>query len=149
MVEHDMFSAIVQWLNRSDYYATCECMIGGYCDVVGCKWAERFSRKPPELLEMVCVELKMRDIGGVISQAKGNHYHCNLSFCAMPADFCSRIKGDRLQKFIDAGVGLLSVSGAKVEILLNSIYKNRVPHEVFRKRQWAFKLRKERQNENT
>lgn len=141
MVENDMRQAIVKWFNRNGYYDAHECMIGGYCDVIGCMWSERVGREKPELLEMICVELKMRDITGVILQARGNHYHCNLSYCAMPADFCGRMKLDSVEKFHTAGVGLLAVEDDKVELIIYSDYHNDMPDEVFRKRLWNFKLR--------
>ena len=141
MVENDMQVAIVKWLNRSGYYDAHECLIGGYCDVVGCIWGDRIGRRKPKLLEMICVELKMKDISGVISQAKGNHYHSNLSFCAMPGEFCQTMRNQSIQNFIDSGVGLLSVEGESVKIIISSRYKNRTPDVTFRNRLWAFKLR--------
>ena len=144
MKENAMRPAIVGWLNRNGYYAAHECLVGGYCDVIGCMWSDRVGRRKPELLEMICVELKMRDIAGVIRQAKGNHYHANLSYCAMPLDFCKKIQKRSIQKFIDANVGLLSVDEHKVEIVLYSEYKNKTPDIVFRNRLWNFKGRDER-----
>ena len=144
MVENEMRPAIVGWFRRNGYYDAHECLIGGYCDVIGCMWDQRDGRKPPSLLEMICVELKMRRIQEVISQAKGNHYHCNMSFCAMPAGFCERIAQRTRQKFIDACVGLLAVDGKNVTVEIESTYNNWMPHEVFRKRLWAFKLRNKR-----
>jgi hypothetical protein len=146
MVENEMRSAIVKWLNRSGYYDAHECLVGGYCDVIGCQWSERVGRKKPDLLEMICIELKLRDIKGVIAQAKGNHYHANLSYCAMPFDFCRKMQPKSRQKFIDAGIGLLSVFEDIVEIEILSDYKNKMPHVVFRDRLWNFKLRNDRRN---
>ncbi len=141
MIENDMRPAIVNWLQRCGYYDAHECLIGDYCDVIGCMWSERIGRSKPNLLEMICVELKMRDIAGVIYQAKGNHYHCNLSYCAMPLDFCNRMRPKSIERFINAGVGLLSVDGTAVDIQLFSNYKNKSPDVVFRNRLWNFKLR--------
>ena len=144
MVENDMRPAIVNWLNRNNYYDAHECMISGYCDVIGCLWGDRIGRKPPTLLEMVCIELKMRDIGDVISQAQSNHYHANLSYCAMPIDICTVMRPQSILKFSHAGVGLLSVDNESIKIIIYSNYKNKPPHEIFRKRLWAFKLRDEK-----
>lgn len=141
MIENDMRPAIRNWLNRNGYYAAHECLVGGYCDVIGCKWSERIGRKPPDLLEMICIELKMKKTQEVIAQAKGNHWHCNMSFCAMPADFIKKMLPKSRRKFIDGGVGLLAVDGDKVSVEIYPVYKNEMPHEVFRKRLWAFKLR--------
>lgn len=144
-VENDMRPHIVSWLTRNGYYDAHECMIGGYCDVIGCKWGERKGRKKPELLEMICIELKLRDISGVISQAIHNHYHCNLSYCAMPVDFCRRMRDQSVKRFIEAGVGLLAVNNTgEIRTLVYSCYKNQIPHIVFRNRLWAFKLRNRR-----
>jgi hypothetical protein len=143
MIENEMRPAIVKWLNRNGYYDAHECWVEwqGICDVIGCLWTKRFGRAKPDLLETICIELKMRDIRGVISQSRNNHPSCNLSYCAMPADFCHRMKPDRIQKFIDAGVGLLAVDGGDVEIIIYSNYNNEIPDERFRNRMWNFKLR--------
>ncbi len=141
-----MRQAVASWLNRSGYYDAHECMIGGYCDVIGCMWSKRRGRRKPDLLEMICVELKMRDIAGAISQATGNHYHANLSYCAMPVDFCERMRSQSIQKFIQAGVGLLAVAENVVKILIYSEYRNEMPHLIFRNRLWAFKCRNKKDN---
>jgi len=144
MIENEMRPAVTQWLNRNDYDDAHECLLGGYCDVIGCKWDERVGRKPPDLLETIAIELKMRDIQGVIMQAKGNHYHANLSYCVMPQDFILKMRPQSLQNFKDAGVGLLTWLNGCIGIIIYSTYNNVVPHEVLRRRLWAFKLRHSR-----
>ena len=140
-IEREMRPAIINWLNCNGYEAAYECMVGVWCDVVGSLWSERIGRAKPNLLEMICIELKMRDMTTVIYQAKCNHYHSNLSYCAMPLDFCERMRPRSVQNFVDAGVGLLSVDGESVKIIIYSNYKNQEPDEVFRNRLWSFKLR--------
>ena len=147
MIENEMRPAIVNWLNRNGYYDAHECCVqavGYYCDVIGCLWADRFGRRKPELLELVCVELKMRDIKGVIRQAEGNHYQCNMSFCAMPAAFILKMRPQSRQQFIDAGVGLIAVGGNQAWVEIQSTYRNVPPHIVLRERLWNFKLRSDR-----
>ena len=141
MVENDMRPSVVGWLNRNGYYDAHECLIGGYCDVIGCLWDERVGRSIPQLLETIAVELKMRKISEVISQAKGNHYHINLSYCAMPAGFVARMRPQSKKKFRDAGVGLLSVSIDNVDVDIFSEYRNFEPHPVIARRLWNFKVR--------
>lgn len=136
-----MESAVVNWLNRNGYDDVHECMIGGYCDIVGCAWSERIGRRKPDLLEMICVELKLEKIEEVIAQAKGNHYHANLSYCAMPTGLCCRMRRETLEKFWDAGVGLLSVDNDLVQMKIRSRYQNKMPDEIFRNRLWANQLR--------
>lgn len=146
MIENEMRPAIVNWLNRNGYYDGHELLIGGYCDVIGGKFDERVGRRKPDMGEMICVELKMRDIAGVIYQAKGNHHHCNLSYAAMPMDFCLRMMWQSHKKFSDAGVGLLGIINGKVLPIHNSRYNNKTPDVHFRDKLWAFKQRTERHN---
>jgi len=141
MVESEMRPAIDEWLNRNGYYAAHECLVGGWCDVIGCMWSERIGRRRPELLEMICVELKMLKISDVIYQAHGNHYHCNLSYCAMPKRTVDRMRAKTIDKFISAKVGLLSVKDYDVKTIVFSQYRNEQPHTIFRDRLWSFKLR--------
>ncbi len=141
MVENDMRPSVVMWLNRNGYYDAHECLIGGYCDIIGCLWEERVGRRIPQLLETIAIELKMRKISEVISQAKGNHYHTNLSYCAMPAGFVERMRLQSKQKFRDAGIGLLSISPCNVDIEIFSNYKNSEPHPAIARRLWNFKVR--------
>ncbi len=148
MIENDMRPAVIQWLNKAGYSDVHETSIcSGWCDVIGAKWDVRFGRARPNLIEFVCVELKMRDIKGVISQAYENHYECNLSYCAMPADFIERMRPQSRQKFINAGVGLLAVQGDKIRIEIQSNYNNKIPLKLFKDRFWAFKLRHSRRPE--
>ena len=144
MVENDMRQTVVNWLNRNGYYDAHECLVGGHCDVIGCMWSERQGRRKPDLLEMICVELKMRDMVGVIDQAVGNHFHSNLSYCAMPQSFIRRMRPQSVYKFIRAGVGLLSVEKEQVRVIVYSQYVNKMPHEIYRNRLWNYKLRSDR-----
>jgi len=142
MKEKDFQPAVEMWLKNLGYRVARECMISGYCDLIGSKWSERIGRKKPQLLETMAVELKVRDMVGVISQAKANHYQCTYSYAAMPLDFCNRMRPQSKNRFEDAGIGLIGVSErGLVKSIITGIRQDRKHHEIIRRRLWSYYLR--------
>ncbi len=144
MTEKQLRPIVEVWMSRNGYYVAHECLIGGYCDMIGCRWSERISRARPELSETMAVELKIKDIKGVISQAKGNHYHCTYSYAAMPYDFCLKMQLKSIDEFKQAGVGLLGVGPMAVTYLIASERKDRKHSDPIKNRLWRYYLRHKR-----
>ena len=107
--EKEMREPVAKWLEHRGLEAGYELMVSGYADMLGFEFAERIGRPIPNLMRVVVIELKLRDVRGVIRQAVTNKYHIEESWTAMPEDFCLRMDGPTLDLFIEAGVGLLSV----------------------------------------
>ena len=108
--EKEMKQPVTQWLQDRGYEVGYELQIGNYPDVVGFKFAPRVGRRIPELLQVIVVELKLRDIKGVIYQARTNKHFIGDSWAAMPEDFCNRMNKVSYDRFVHESVGLLSVS---------------------------------------
>lgn len=122
-------------------YVAHEVMLCGYCDIIGCRWAERVGRRKPKMLQIVAVELKIKDIVGVLSQAKGNCHVADYSYAAMPLDFYCRMRKTSVQKFRDAGVGLIGVTDTAA-MVIQPAARNAIKHNpLICNRLWNFKLR--------
>ncbi len=140
--EKELLPIVERWLRASGYEVARECMIGGWCDVIGSMWGTRHGRARPALLETIAIELKLRDIGCVIAQAKGNHHHTTRSYAAMPLDFCKRMRPSSFAKFTDAGVGLLGVhESGMIEVLISSTRNEQEHDKAIVNRLWSFYLR--------
>lgn len=115
--ERDMRPAVIDWLHATGHTNhVFESYFGhGYADIVGFRFGERFGRNLPPLEAVCVVELKLTKIAEVIAQADSNRVYIAASWCAMPSDFVEKMRPQTLDKFKDAGVGLLAVSSAKVE----------------------------------
>ena len=116
--EKEMKLPVTRWLNDRGFEVGYELMIAGYADVIGFDFAPRTSRKIPQLRRVVVVELKLRDIKGVIRQARTNKYFVGESWAAMPEDFCKRMKQEKYDKFVQEGIGLLSVNEEEVKVVI-------------------------------
>ena len=119
-----------------------ECMLVGWCDVLGVQFAPRVGRPIPAVRRAIAVELKLKKIAEVIAQASANRYAVHESWAAMPAALCDRMRPDTLAKFEKAGVGLLQVDDA-VAVLVKPIVMSaeswRIQNvdDVYRKRWWS------------
>ncbi len=138
--EKQMRPIVESWLQRQAYYVAHEVMLCGYCDLIGCRWAERIGRRIPSMLEIVSVELKISDIKGVRHQAQVNKIRADYSYAAMPIKKCETMRPQSLQGFRDLGVGLLGVD-ENVHIIIEA-QRNEIQHssDVCR-RLWNFKRR--------
>lgn len=142
MIENDMRPHIVNWLLRNGYEDAHECQIGGWCDVAGFRFATRVGKPLPALLDVVAVELKMLDVATVISQAVGNQHHVNASYAAMPLDRCNRMRGATLDKFHNAGIGLLAVDGSNVSVLIPARGYSDGREQGYKKKWWQWHLKR-------
>ena len=75
---------VVDWLQTEGYYVAHEVMLSGYCDLIGCLWSKHIGRKIPQMLEIMAIELKIKDVKGVLKQAENNCYFADYSYIAMP-----------------------------------------------------------------
>ena len=120
MIERDMRPTIDAWLREQGMLQTLyESRIFGNADVVGVQFAERVGRAIPPLTAVRVVELKISDIGGVLWQARLHREYPVLSYAAMPADRIERMRAGTLQRFAEAGVGLLAVAGMSVATIVS------------------------------
>ncbi len=124
MIERDMRPAVDTWLRGQG----CQVVryeshrVGaGIVDLIGLRYAPRVGVGIPPA-ELIAVELKMSKIAEVIRQAVLNRYVHDLSWAAMPRDFCDRMRPATLSKVRTAGVGLLAVAGDQVEIVVPALY---------------------------
>lgn len=134
-----MRPAVTAWLEASGHTVTYEtmCWCMGYsCDIVGARFAPRTGRAIPPVDSCIAVELKLTDIAGVIHQARSNRAAVRLSYAAMPAEFCRKMRPDSLDKFRAAGVGLLAVDGGEVTELVAPVPQPGVISERLRKLVW-------------
>ena len=90
----------------------------GQCDVVGVHWGERIGRPIPLMKRVVCVELKLSDVAGVLSQAKRNRFRIGESYAALPQSRVDKMRSKTIDGFAAAGVGLLSVTDSVVRCLV-------------------------------
>ncbi len=128
------------WLRGGGYYVAHEVMLSGYCDLTGCKWAKRIGRRIPSMLEIVAVELKIKDISGVLRQARVNCYYADFSYAAMPLKKCKSMRTATLQRFEKEGIGLLGIC-QNVKVIIKA-RKNDIKHNPnICRRLWNFKLR--------
>jgi len=149
MVENDMRQSIVAWLDDHGCEAAHECWVhGGYCDVIGFKFAPRLGRPIPKLLQNVAVELKMSNVRQVIRQASQNKRGANASYAAMPTERCKKMRDSTRQKFIANGVGLLSVHGEQVNIEIPALWVNDGREQCRKKTWWRWHLRNERKKKS-
>jgi hypothetical protein len=118
MVENDMRPAVVAWLRARGCEIAHEIQYFGYCDVTGIIYAPRTSRRIPKAERVIAVELKLRDISGVLAQAVSNKHFVDESYAAMPAAVCARMRDKSKGHFAAEGVGLLSVDGDTVSVAI-------------------------------
>lgn len=109
--ERDMREPVKSWLMERGYLPAIEFWLtnAGCADIVAGAYAARVGRRIPKLEEVVAVELKLRDVAGVLVQAKRNRYLCDWSYAAMPQERVEKMRLSTLGKFSKAGIGLLSV----------------------------------------
>ena len=132
---------VESWLQEQGYYVAHEVMLSGYVDLTGCKWAQRIGRRIPPIIEIMAVELKIRDIKGVLRQARNNCYFTDYSYAAMPIGRCNKMKSETLRIFENIGVGLLGVND-NVKIIIparKNVIMTYNPNIC--KRLWNFKIR--------
>ncbi len=80
--------------------------------------------------DIVTVELKLRDISGVIHQASSNCTMSTESYIGLPASVCNRLRDKRLTEISDKGLGLLLVSNSGCEVVIKPDNKKYSTSEV-------------------
>jgi len=120
MTEKEMRPIVEKWLRDNYYVVAHEILIAGYCDLAGFRFAPRISRRIPELLTVITVELKISDIVWVLRQATANQYHVNSSYVAMPREKCTRMRKQTVDRFRQQGIGLLAVDD-NIEVVVEAV----------------------------
>tara|TARA_Y100000310_G_C20080301_1_gene533501 strand:- start:65 stop:511 length:447 start_codon:yes stop_codon:yes gene_type:complete len=143
MLEKELRKPINNWLLENHLEDAHECLLSGYCDVLGFRFYPRIGRRIPELETVIGIELKLKDIGGVLSQARNNQYFVNASYAAMPENICKRMRQSTKEKFRIDGIGLISVNIDlnKTKIIIPAIYKSN--ENIHRKKRalWRWHLK--------
>ena len=122
MKERELRDPVADYFLRQGYECAFERSFpSGYCDVLAFRFAPQTSRRIPELLEVIAVELKLDRIAQALSQARGYAWCGARSFVAMPEDRCRKMKPQTIERFRKQNIGLLSVNGS-VEMLVNADY---------------------------
>ena len=141
MTEKKLRPSVEAWLHKQGLYVAHEVMLCNYCDLIGCKWAERVGRRIPAMTEIVAVELKIKDILGVIDQAKTNCTVADFSYAAMPFQLCHSMREVSLKRFENAGIGLIAVSQSVATVIIPA-RKNLIDyHPCVCRRLWNYKTR--------
>lgn len=121
--EREMRPLVAEWLERRALIPFFEVHIWHNCDIVAARFEHRLGRRIPPIADCVAVELKLTDIAGVLYQAKSNLSKCNESWAAMPLELIRGMQWQTLDKFMQAGIGLLAVSD-KVGVAIHAVRKS-------------------------
>jgi hypothetical protein len=146
--ENEMRPIVTHWFEKNGYYVAHEVQIGSsWCDIVGCKWAERVGRRIPPMTEAVAVELKLDRVADVLYQANMNYKYGGVtsSYAAMPVSRIARMRERTIGKFSRAGCGLIMASPYRVEIVVRPRYREseKIDKNLAR-RLWSYRLRENR-----
>jgi hypothetical protein len=136
-IESQLRPLVCEWLKANGYDVAHECWHFNFCDVVGYRFAERTSRRIPALEAVVCVELKIRDFAGVLSQCRCHRSRACEVYAAMPRHILDKTRPETRFRFADQGIGLLSVDD-KVTVKIQSL-KYVGEFEFARTALWAWK----------
>lgn len=110
MKERDLREPVADWFREQGYECAYERFFpSGYCDILAFRFAPQTSRRIPDLLEAIAVELKLDDIGTALYQAHGYWWGGARSYVAMPLERCRRMRVSTIDRFFDQGIGLLAV----------------------------------------
>ena len=118
MTEKELKPKIVKWLNDNGYEAAHECYNFNNCDVIGFEFYKQQKREIPDIKRIVAIELKVRDILGVLLQCRTHRHNATTVYAAMPESFCKTMTLKSKLKFFEQGIGLLSVGeNVKIEVI--------------------------------
>lgn len=131
MKEFDLRKPVCRWLLERGLSPVLECQSLNNCDVVGVKFIER----PLQLVEMVAVELKLKDLAGVLRQCERNDYHSTETWAAMPLEFARKHR----ESFVQRGYGLVGINGESCVELVQPIR-----HEARNLTRWKSAMRRRR-----
>jgi len=111
MRERELRKPVTDWFLAQGYECAYERFFAsGYCDILAFKFAPQTSRRIPDLLEAIAIELKLKDVGTALYQAHGYWYGGARSFVAMPLERCEKMRESTRQRFRDLEIGLLGIS---------------------------------------
>lgn len=137
MRERDMRPAVMEWLESQGHTPVCEVSVWTHtADIIAAKFAERIGRKVPPLESLIGVELKLSDIAGVLKQCKSLSRHVHQTYAAMPKKKVGAMIAKTLKKFVQSGIGLLSVGEVGVEVVIRPIVEQVVRDD---RRDWMEK----------
>ena len=120
--EKDLRVHIIKWLNENGLEVAHECYSMNNCDVVGFEFWPQTNRRVPELRRVIAIELKIKDFQGVLMQCRDHRRYANQVYAAMPKIIVDKIKLETCYKFIEQGIGLLSVAdNGRVEVRNSSL----------------------------
>lgn len=125
MREKEMRQPVADWLASQRYRAVVEMVTAHIADMIGVRYAPSVERRRPEALETIAVELKLSDVAGVLRQCERNKCAVETSWAAMPEAAVAKMLARTLDKFRNAGVGLLSV-GSEVRIIVEAVVSDQV-----------------------
>ncbi|MCK9482811.1 MAG: hypothetical protein M0R34_00385 [Candidatus Marinimicrobia bacterium] len=108
--EKDLRLHIIKWLADQGLEVAHECWSMNNCDVVGFEFYPQTSRRIPKLARVFAIELKIRDFQGVLMQCRNHRRYANQVYAAMPKVIVDKIKLETCYKFMEQGIGLLSVA---------------------------------------
>lgn len=116
--EKHMRRAVCDWLTGQGLTPVFEVFMGPHtCDFIGVEFDSRNGRRIPPTKRTMAIELKLDDVSGVIKQCKNCLHAVSIAYAAMPASRCLRMRDETIGKFMNAGIGLLSVDIAVEQIL--------------------------------
>lgn len=118
-LEIHMRIPVCNWLRSAGLvYAVEPFLRYGSADIIAGRFAERTGRRVPPFTDGHLIELKLIDVNGVLTQSLRNCSVAEFSYAAMPASRCQMMRSATRQRFVDNGVGLLSVTPKAVEVLV-------------------------------
>ena len=138
MTEREMRPPVERWLLANGYTVRHERQVcGGYADLIGVRWHPRVGRLIPEIAEVIVVELKVRDVGGVLRQLAGAMCVAHRVWAAMPEPIVRSMRAGTLRRFREKGYGLLGVRENWVQIYVEACKREeRVIPDYIRRRMW-------------
>ena len=143
--ERAMLGPVTEWLKQAGMEIAAECLLHGYCDVVGFEFAERTSREIPPLVKVVAVELKRGKPKDVFLQAQGTLHFVNASYAGMPADACAKMRPPTIERFRSAGIGLLAVDWESVEVFVEPSWMIDGRENRLRRKWWRWHRQNQRE----
>lgn len=148
MKERDLREPVADWFREQSYECAYERLFpSGYCDILAFRFAPRTSRRIPDLLEVIAIELKLEDVGTALWQAYGYWRGGARSYVAMPLERCERMQRATRDRFHGGYIGLLSVVqeantlGDKVGVWEAAEYKDGIEDiQWMKKKLWRVHL---------
>jgi hypothetical protein len=114
-----MTPIVDDWVRSRGFVPLHERCVAGYVDIIGVQFYPRQGRSIPPIKDAIAIELKIRDIKGVLRQCVNNRNAGFWSYAAFPEDIINKFRRQSAERFATEGIGILSVprKGVVVEIL--------------------------------